>query len=413
MHQLIERRAGGSTSCVTGLTSRQVSGPPPGAVVLGGDFNGLAIVRSLGRRGIPVCVIDDETSIARASRYATHAVKVPSLRDDAAVVDAVLQIGRRLGLDGWVLYPTRDEIVAAVSRRRTVLEPQFVISTPTWSRVRWAWDKRNTYRRAADRGIPVPRTWAPRDVHELGGLPVSYPVVIKPAIKEHFIYYTKAKAWRADDLAQLEARFEKARAFLGEGEVMVQEFIPGDGRHQFAFCSFFKHSRSLGTMVVRRRRQHPAEFGRASTFVETVDLPELEAMSVEFLRSIDFYGLAELEYKRDPRDGVFKLLDFNARCWGYHGLGARAGVDFPALLFQDLAGRAPCERRAEVGVRWIRLITDVPTAALEIARRQLTVRGYLRTLVATDVESVFSRDDPLPGLLELALVPYLVRKRGY
>jgi predicted ATP-grasp superfamily ATP-dependent carboligase len=55
----------------------------------------------------------------------------------------------------------------------------------------------------------------------------------------------------------------------------------------------------------------------------------------------------------------------------------------------------------------------VPTAALEIARRQLTVRGYLRTLVATDVESVFSRDDPLPGLLELALVPYLVRKRGY
>ena len=413
MPQLIERPAGGSPSSVTGLTSRRVSGPPSGAVVLGGDFNGLAIVRSLGRRGIPVCVIDDETSIARASRYATYAVKVSSLRDDAAVVDAVLQIGRRLGLDGWVLYPTRDEIVAAVSRRRAVLERQFVISTPTWSRVRWAWDKRNTYRRAADRGIPVPRTWAPRDVHELGGLPVSYPVAIKPAIKEHFIYHTKAKAWRADDLAQLEARFEKARAFLGEGEVMVQEFIPGDGRHQFAFCSFFKHSRSLGTMVVRRRRQHPAEFGRASTFVETVDLPELESMSVEFLRSIDFYGLAELEYKRDPRDGVFKLLDFNARCWGYHGLGARAGVDFPALLFQDLAGRAPRERRAEVGVRWIRLVTDLPTAALEIARRQLTVRGYLRTLAAADVESVFSRDDPLPGLLELALVPYLVRKRGY
>jgi predicted ATP-grasp superfamily ATP-dependent carboligase len=413
MHGVIDRHPGGSTSGVSGLSFRRVCEQPPGAVVLGGDFNGLAIVRSLGRCGVPVCVIDDEGSIARASRYTTHAVKVPSLRDDAEVVDAVLRVGRRLGLDGWVLYPTRDEIVAALSRQRTILERQFVISTPTWSRIQWAWDKRNTYRRAADRGIPVPRTWIPREVGELARLPISYPVAIKPAIKEHFIYHTKAKAWRADDLPQLEARFEKARALLGEDEAMVQEYIPGDGRHQFAFCSFFKHSRSLGTMVVRRRRQHPAEFGRASTFVETVDLPELESMSVEFLRSIDFYGLAELEYKRDPRDGVLKLLDFNARCWGYHGLGARAGVDFPALLFEDLAGRTPRERRAEIGVRWVRLVTDLPTGALEIARRRLSVRGYLRTLADADVESVFSRDDPLPGLLELALVPYLVRKRGY
>jgi D-aspartate ligase len=387
--------------------------PAPGAVVLGGDFNGLAIARSLGRRGIPVCVIDDESSIARASRYATHAERVPSLRDDAGVMDALRRIGRRLGLDGWVLYPTRDEIVAALARRRKILERQFVVSTPSWSRVQWAWDKRNTYRRAAKCGVPVPLTWVPREVDELARLPISFPVAIKPAIKEHFIYHTKAKAWRADDPAQLEARFKEARSLVGDGEVMLQEYIPGDGRHQFAFCSFFKHGRSLGTMVVRRRRQHPAEFGRASTYVETVDIPELESMSVEFLRSIDFYGLAELEYKFDSRDGAFKLLDFNARCWGYHALGVRAGVDFPALLFDDLAGHAPRERRAKVGVRWVRLVTDLPTAALEIARRRLSVRGYLRTLADANVESVFSRDDPLPGLLELALVPYLVRKRGY
>src|SRR5262245_46973763 len=264
MHGLTESHAVGST----GPPSRRVSKPPRGAVVLGGDFNGLAIVRSLGRRGVPVCVIDDERSIARASRYATHAVSVPSLRDEAGVVDALLRIDRRLGFDGCVLYPTRDEIVAALSRHRTILERQFVVSTPPWDRIRWAWDKRNTYRHAADRGIPVPATWVPRDVRELARLPVSYPVTIKPAIKEHFIYHTKAKAWRADDLAQLETKFERARALVGDGKVIVQEFIPGDGRHQFAFCSFFKLARSLGTMVVRRRRQHPAEFGRASTFVE-------------------------------------------------------------------------------------------------------------------------------------------------
>jgi D-aspartate ligase len=408
---LIERTSPGSSSGGTG--ARQSSEPRTGAVVLGGDFNGLAIVRSLGRRGVPVCVIDDEKSIARASRYTTHAVKVPTLRDDVAVVNTVLETGRGLGLHGWVLYPTRDEIVAALSRCRPLLEGQFLVSTPGWRQVQWSSDKRNMYRLAQNSGVPVPRTWFPRDVREVARLPVSYPTVIKPAIKEHFIYQTKAKAWRADNPAQLQARFEQARVLVGEGEVMVQEFIPGDGRHQFAFCSFFKDARSVGTMVVRRRRQHPPEFGRASTYVETVDLPELESTSVNLLRSIDFYGLAELEYKRDPRDGVFKLLDFNARCWGYHGLGARAGVDFPALLFEDLSGRAPAECRARVGVRWIRLITDLPTAALEIARRRLSVGGYLRMLATFDIESVFCRDDPLPGLLELALIPYLVRTRGY
>ena len=74
-------------------------------------------------------------------------------------------------------------------------------------------------------------------------------------------------------------------------------------------------------MTVRRRRQHPSDFGRASTFVETIELPEIEEPSCRFLAAIGYYGLVELEYKRDPRDGVCKLLDVNARTWGYHSLG--------------------------------------------------------------------------------------------
>ena len=79
-------------------------------------------------------------------------------------------------------------------------------------------------------------------------------------------------------------------------------------------------------MVARRLRQHPLEFGRASTYVETAEVPELETLSERLLRAVDYYGLVELEYKLDPRDGQYKLLDFNARTWGYHSLGSRAGV---------------------------------------------------------------------------------------
>ncbi|HEV2928721.1 MAG TPA: ATP-grasp domain-containing protein, partial [Propionibacteriaceae bacterium] len=161
------------------------------------------------------------------------------------------------------------------------------------------------------------------------------------------------------------------------------------------------------------RRQHPPEFGRASTFVETTDLPLLETLSERFLQAIGYYGLVEIEYKLDPRDGRYKLLDVNARAWGYHSLGQRAGVDFPFLLFADQLGEqvAPC--RARAGVRWVRLVTDLPTAAYQLAHAQLDWWRYLRSLAGFDVEAVFSLEDPFPAVAEVALIPYLSRKRGF
>src|SRR5439155_8296004 len=174
-----------------------------------------------------------------------------------------------------------------------------------------------------------------------------------------------------------------------------------------------KDGQAIGSMVARRWRQHPPQFGRASTFVETVDVPPLETLSEPFLRAINYYGLVELEYKLDPRDARYKLLDVNARTWGYHSIGARAGVDFPYLLFADQLGEPVEPRRAQVGIKWIRLVTDLPVGVLEILGGRTDWREYLRSLSSFHVESVFSREDPLPGLVELALAPYLYARRGF
>jgi len=384
-----------------------------GAVVVGGDYQGLGIVRSLGRHGVPVCVIDDERSIARHSRYTTHAVRVESLRDQDRSVEVILDVGSRLHLDGWVLYPTREETVAAFSRHRDRLRQRFRVPTPAWDSIRWAWDKRNTYALAQQWGIPVPRTWYPMDLADLQRIEAEPPFAVKPAIKETFLYATRAKAWKAGTRSELEDLFTRATSVVGPGAVMIQEFIPGTGSQQFAYCAFFKDGEAIGRMVVHRLRQHPPDFGRASTFVETTDIPLLERLSDRLLQAANYYGLAELEYKLDPRDGQYKLLDFNARTWGYHSLGGRAGVDFPYLLFADQVGRIPAPCHARVGVRWVRTLTDLPTALAMLLHGDLDWRSYLSSLRRSNTEAVFSRDDPLPGLAELALLPYLCLKRGF
>jgi predicted ATP-grasp superfamily ATP-dependent carboligase len=383
-----------------------------GAVVIGGDYQGLGIIRSLGARNIPICVIDDEHSISRFSRHATHAITVPNLRDESQTVEAILEIGRRLNLKGWVLYPTRDETVAAFSRYRSQLAEFFRVPTPDWDTIKWAWDKRNTYRLANELGIPTPRTWYPRDFGDLAQIDGDFPVILKPAIKEHFVYATKAKAWRANSRSELQQLFQRLPPAVEPGEIMVQDLIPGGGEQQFAYCAFFKDGRAAGSMVVRRSRQHPPEFGRSSTFVETIDLPIVEEQSERFLRSINYYGLVELEYKLDLRDGQYKLLDVNGRTWGYHTLGSGAGVDFSRMLFADQIGDNVQTCRGRAGVTWMRFVTDVPTGILEILRGRQDLKAYIRSLIAFDVESVFSWHDPLPGIAELFLIPYLAVRRG-
>src|SRR5215470_5742311 len=101
-----------------------------GAVVIGGDHPGLAIARSLGPRGIPVFVIDDQHSISKFSRYTTRVVRVDDLRNPQKTVDTVLQLGHRYGLKDWVLFPTRDETVMAFSRHRERLAEFFRVTTP-------------------------------------------------------------------------------------------------------------------------------------------------------------------------------------------------------------------------------------------------------------------------------------------
>jgi predicted ATP-grasp superfamily ATP-dependent carboligase len=380
--------------------------------VIGGGCQGLGIARSLGRQGIPVCLIDDEPSIARASRYVRHAIRVPSLRTEQDLLEALALAQRKFPLSSWVLYPTREESIVAIAANRDELERDFRVPTPGLDSIEHAWDKREVYRLAEELSIPVPRTWLPRSEEDLAAIEVDEPVILKPAIKEHFFYATHAKAWRADTAAELLTAFRRATEIMPASEVIVQEMIPGGGEQQYAYSALFREGRPVASMTVRRCRQHPSDFGVASTFVETISLAELAKPSCRFLAAIDYYGLVELEYKRDPRDGDYKLLDVNARTWGYHSLGGAAGVDFPYLLFRDQIGMPVEEAHARPGVGWIRLTTDVPNALRDICRGRLRPWDYLRSLRGVDTEAVFSIKDPVPGLYEIALLPYLAFKRS-
>ncbi|HET8606520.1 MAG TPA: ATP-grasp domain-containing protein [Gaiellaceae bacterium] len=376
-----------------------------GALVIGADYRALGVVRSLGRRRVPVWVLrrgDDR--LAGLSRYARRTVE---LRDGAGFL---LELGREHRLDGWTLFPSSDETAALVARHHAELAARFRLTTPPWEVTRYAYDKRLTYPLAAEIGLDVPQTWYPRDRDEVALLPCAFPVVIKPAVKARFNRLTAAKAWRADDRAGLVARYDAACALVEPEVLIVQELIPGGGG-QLSYAAICEHGRPLGALTARRLRQYPMDFGRASTFVETAHLPEAAEPARALLARLGYTGLVEVEFKLDPRDGRCKLLDVNPRVWGWHTLCGRAGIDFAWLAWLQARGEPVEAGTARAGVRWTRLTTDLPTAAAEIRKGRLRPRDYLRSLRGPRERAIFARDDPLPGLAEVPLLVALLLRR--
>jgi D-aspartate ligase len=163
--------------------------------------------------------------------------------------------------------------------------------------------------------------------------------------------------------------------------------------------------------VARRTRQYPVDFGRSSTFVETIDRREIETAGQRLVHAMSYTGVVELEFKRDPQSGQYKLLDINPRIWGWHTLGQRAGVDFSLLLWRLTQGESFKALSGRSGVSWMRLSTDLPAALTEIWRGRLSAREYLKSFRGSLESAIFASDDLLPALLEMPLGAYVMLKR--
>lgn len=385
-----------------------------GAVIIGGHFQGLGVLRSLARQGVPVCLLDHQQCIGAFSRYQKKYIRCPDISEQLSFFDFMMHLATRENLQGWVVYPNDDETVCFLSKYKSQLEQHYRIPTQSWDIVRLVYEKKLTYQLAEKASIPVPKTFYPDNVKQLEQLVLQFPAIIKPSVKEPFYSRTRKKAIRVDSKQELIAKFEWARSLVGGNGLMVQEFIPGGPRYLYSVGSLYKAGEFLGRVVARRPRQHPMDFGHATTYAETVDIPHLEKISKKILGLIGYYGLSEVEFMLDPRDGKYKLLEINARPWGWHTLAIAAGVDLPYLLYQDMLGREVKIDGFRKNVKWIRLVTDTPTAAGEILKGRLSIGSYLNSLLRGKKEfDVLSLSDPLPFIAELAMIPYLWKKRGF
>jgi len=371
----------------------------PGALIVGGAHVSIGVARSLGRRGIPVWLMANHP-IAKYSRYVERNFDWPGA-DHPQGLSSIIDVATTYCLDRWVLIATGDQDVRMIAENRDLLSKYFRVATAAWDVIKWTYDKRLTYQRAAELGMDCPWSFHPETLADVKSLDCRFPVILKPAVREGSDEFTQAKAWRADNRASLMSLYVRAAALVGSGNIIVQEWIPGSGETQYSYAGLWDKGRPVASLIARRTRQHPIDFGRSSTFVETVDRPEVEDLASRFLASIDYTGVAEVEFKYDARDDRYKLLDVNGRFWTWNGLGSFAGVDFPYLAWRHATGQSVEPLRSQPGCAWMHASRDIVAAFQEMKRGTLTPGAYLKSFARPLSFANFAMDDPLPALVEL------------
>lgn len=373
-------------------------GSTPPAYVLGGYEAGLAVVRSLGRAGLPVVSVVSAVpegvatrEHGRRSRYVTEVVAAPDAADAPAVLADTLA-----DLPPGVLIPTTDESLEAVATHRDRLAERHLVACPPIEVARVFLDKRLTGEAAEKADVLAPRTVTPQSPEELeeiiGGL--QLPCLVKPRESYRYNRAFGVKMHRVETVAELREAW--TRAYELEIGVLVQELIPGPETGGINFNLYVVDGEPVVEFTSRKLRLAPRNFGYPSAVVSG-PVPEVVAPGRRIVAEMGIEGFANVEFKRDARDGAYKLMEVNGRPNMSGALAVACGVDFPLLTYRHLVDgvvdtstfRADWAR----DVAWINDATDPRGALARWRGGEATLRDGVGPYVGRTVFASFALHD--------------------
>jgi predicted ATP-grasp superfamily ATP-dependent carboligase len=297
-----------------------------------------------------------------------------------------------------VLFLTNDMAVLFVSKHRQRLRPYYHFLLPTDDVVGLLVDKTRFALYAKDNEISIPKTWVidGKDDLEKASEEVRFPCFLKPRYRnDKWLKRAYPKGFRARSPADLMALYVMIRST--EEHYVLQEWIEGPDS-ELCFCQvlFDENSHCIMSFTCRKLRQWPTEAGVAC-MAEPIYCPEIEMETIRLFESLRLKGLGAVEFKRDPRDKRYKIIEPRVGRVGVLSEIATAnGVNFPLQTYAYLTKMTISEKPVRVPVRWINEETDVQSCLHLIRNNELSLRECVRSYVGPKCFALFSWRDPLP-----------------
>ena len=194
--------------------------------------------------------------------------------------------------------------------------------------------------------------------------------------------------------------------------MIVTEIIPGGDERLYALYTYFdQQSRPLIIFTKRKIRQYPIHYGIGSMHISEWE-PRVADVGLRFMKGLKYRGIGIPEFKRDPRDGQYKLMEINVRCGLPIGLAAASGVDIPYIAYRDLIGEpADPPQMFKEGVKWVCFEWDLFAFLAYRASGNLGVLQWVRSFSGKKTYAFFAWDDPAPFFVALkGFIKCLIRR---
>ncbi|MGD8506733.1 MAG: hypothetical protein PVF15_08745 [Candidatus Bathyarchaeota archaeon] len=376
------------------------------AVVIGGGVNGLGVIRNLGRSGVDVyCVVENKNE-AVYSRYCKEYFIFPRAeRGSQELMTFLNRFKRRLSSEA-VLFPTSDISILNVSSLIDEIDSYLApVSNPEV--IETLVKKRKFYDSLIKKEVPHPLTLFP-DLENLKEIvkKVSYPVFVKPSMSQTFFKKFGKKGFVAKSEKELNQHIKLMEKY--QIDVMVQEIVSGPPTNHYFIDGYLdKNSRPLALFARRRLRMWPLSFGNSTACV-SVPIPEVVNMKeaiMEYLASIGFRGIFSAEFKRDPRDGVGKLLEVNARSWWYNSFPSACGVNIILTAYLEAIGKdVKSVQKYETGINLIYFTEDLKWLLATFVQGKPSFREWLSSIIGKKDWVVLAKDDPNPFIMNIERV---------
>lgn len=357
-------------------------------IVIGCSLTGYAVIRALADRDIYIIAMTyAKRDIAQLSRYVSEVVHSPSPDDEEVFVQYLIQNADRWA--GALLLETADSAAIALSKNKERLSKYYRIATPDWDVLNIFVEKEKTYAFAKQFDIPHPKTIPLAGVENIKMISdILYPCILKPVLSNPFTTRFHTKNFEVNNDSELREKFKLCQ---DAGLAMVlQEIIPGPDDNLYKMQGYINsQGRLVGKFFYRKLRQHPPQFGIARVGISTDRQPEVERLTEELLTRANYRGYFSNEFKLDPRDDQFKLIENNCRMPRSGMLAIACGVNFPWLIYEDLVlNQQSDSTNYKIGTYWIDFCTDLYNSLFRRKKEEIRLRDYLRPYFARN--KVFS-----------------------
>ena len=367
-------------------------------IILSCHTVGLGLVRAFGKMGLPVIVAHySKGDMGQVSKFVKEIISSPHPgKSPEGFLQSLLECGKRY--PGSLLVPADDETLHVVSRNKKNLSQRFTVACTDWEVTELFLDKRNTYRLASLAGVPVPRTYVPSSLDEVSrlGREMEFPCLVKPCFSHRYFEIFRNKMRIVRNAEEMLSAYREASEV--DIKVMLQEFIPGPDSQGVNYNSYIVNGVPLVEFTASKVRLAPPSIGIPCVVVSR-HVPEVVELGRKILGAMKFEGFSCTEFKRDARDGIFKLMEVNGRHNRSLSLAIECGVNFPWIQYRHLMeGEAPEPQAARTDLYWIDEFKDLPRFFGGSRENNASHSSFFTPYLRPHVFSVFDRRDPLPFL---------------